>query len=151
MRRLTSAGVLILVACGSPAQPEQLVVGDVTYEIPSREVLSITREPHLFARISPEGRPFHLVLDSRSQGQQDARGAPAIHSLNDGSSPGISYHRVGQHFVVCRRAVNPNGGCGMAIDHAGHRWHLLFPDSRLSEADAFAAEARASLGRYQVG
>lgn len=140
---------LSIGGCG-PETEERLTAGSRTYAIPSRHISTVTREPHTFVRVKHPDRPYDLIYDSRSQGVTDRRGAPVIFSINDGQSPGIDYYRSGVGVVTCRRAVNPRGGCGLKLRHGENEWSLIFPESRLGEAEQFARDASSLLQRYDM-
>ena len=131
-----------------PEHVERLVTGTRTYTIPLEHVSRATREPHTFMRIKRPDQPFDLVYDSRSQGLTDPAGAPVVFSINDGASPGVEYRRSSAGMVICRRAANPRGACGMQLKHGANEWSLLFPDSRTNEAEQFARTAMPILDQY---
>lgn len=150
MRKL---GVAIATAaatgCAADAPADmQVSVDGVSYELPAAHVRALTLDPHQFVRMKPPGVSFELIYDSRSAMQVDARGWPVIFSLNDGRAPGI--HRYSQEGVrvVCRRATNPLGGCGIRVEHRGANWTVLFPISEKQSADTLLDSARGVLDDY---
>lgn len=140
---------LLGVSCGQETE-ERLTTGSRAYAIPSEHIGTVTREPHTFVRIKHPERPFELVYDSRSQGVPDARGAPTIFSINDGSSQGIDYHRSEVGIITCRRAASPGGGCGVKLKHGESEWSVLFGRSLLGKADQIAVDAVALLDHYEI-
>lgn len=136
-----------VVGCGSETE-ERLTAGGRTYAIPSQHVSTVTREPHIFVRIKHLERRYDLIYDSRSQGLTDQQGAPAVFSVNDGQSPGVVYFRSSVGMITCRRTANPRGGCGLVLKHGRNEWSLIFPESRLSQAEQFVRDASSQLQRY---
>lgn len=136
-----------VVSCGSETE-ERLTTGDRTYLIPSQHISTVTREPHIFVRIKHPERQYDLIYDSRSQGRTDPQGAPVVFSINDGQSPGLVYFRSRAGMIVCRRAANPRGGCGLKLTHGKNEWSLVFPENLLNESAQFVRDASAQLQRY---
>lgn len=132
-----------------PAQ-RPIAIGERTYLVPPAEISSFTRDPHLFIRIRPSGLPFEIVHDGRGEGRRDRAGLPHIFSVNDEGDQGLRYDRVERSPVVCRRASSPAGGCGTWIRYGGVAWSILFPESRVGDADRFARRAAALLKTYDT-
>jgi hypothetical protein len=125
-------------------------IGDRTYVIPPADVSSFTLDPHLFVRIRRADLPFEIVHDARGAGQRDRTGVPHIFSVNDQGQPGVWYARDELSTVVCRRASSPAGGCGTWISYGGVTWSILFPESRIGDADSFARQGTALLKKYDT-
>lgn len=146
---IASAALLAVSACGAETE-ERLNTGAGTYAIPSEHISTVTREPHTFVRIKNADKPFDLVFDSRAQGTEVAPGIPRIFSVNDKGQTGIEYYRSRFGVVVCRKAVHPNSGCGVRVEHDGSEWTILFPIKRVREAEPIVREALALLDHYSV-
>ena len=129
---------------------ETLKVGDRTFVIPPSEISSLTRDPHLFVRIRLPDRPFEIAHDARAASRRDRTGVPHIFSVNDHGEHDVWYARDGRSLVACRRATTPIGGCGTWVSYGGVTWSILFPESRIGEADSFAREAVDRLNRYDT-
>lgn len=127
MRLLALVFAMLLVGCAEGERATSLRIGDAVYRIPQKHILSLTEQPHQFVRIKDPERNFELVYDSRTEDKEDALGWPVLFSLNDAGAPKIERHSSGDLKVVCRRAVNPRGGCGVRISHEGADWTVLFP------------------------
>lgn len=135
----------------SGPQVEQVVIGQRSFVIPASHVTSLSREPHLFIRISPPDKPFDIVHDSRGTGRHDRAGVPHIFSVNDHEQHDVGYARDERTLVVCRRASSPIGGCGTWLKYGDGKWSILFPESRIGEADRFMREATIILRAYDRG
>jgi hypothetical protein len=68
--------------------------------------------------------------------------------LNDERAPDIYRHRRADLTIVCREAVNPLGGCGFKVTHAGAEWTVLFPKGQLKAAPVMRQRALALLESY---
>ncbi|HEX6374638.1 MAG TPA: hypothetical protein VFZ91_02850 [Allosphingosinicella sp.] len=129
---------------------EAVGIGDRTYVIPPADISSFTRDPHLFLRIKRADQPFEIVHDARGAGQRDRTGVPHIFSVNDQGHHDVWYARDERSTVVCRRAGSPVGGCGTWISYGGATWSILFPESRIGDADGFARQGTALLRKYDT-
>jgi hypothetical protein len=129
---------------------QTLTVGQRSFVIPPADVSSRRRGPHLFIRVRPSGKPFELVHDSRLADARDETGVPHIFSVNDQGQHDVLYARDERSIVVCRRASSPAGGCGTWISYGGATWSILFPESRIGDADRFAREGVALLRKYDT-
>ncbi len=148
-RRVAACALLALWGCSEA--PDQLVqVGDAHYAIPLAHIVSTRQQPELFFRISRPGEGFDLVYDARTADSLDARGVPVIFSISDSETTTLQYHRTSSGWLVCQRAVNPNGGCGTPLVEAGAHWSVLIPPARAADVDRVVAEARATLNSYRV-
>lgn len=148
--RWSFLATLVLVAggaCGKPSA-EAFVLDGKTYSMPSEHVTSSTREPHMFVRIKNPDKPYELVYDSRSQGAEHGPGVPKLFSVNDEDQSGVEYHRGSNRTIVCRRAVAPEGGCGVRVNHEGTEWTVLFPVAHLGQAARLERDALALLEQY---
>jgi hypothetical protein len=125
---------------------EAVTIGTRSYVIPPGEVSSLTLEPYVFVRIRPDERGFEIVHDSRASGRHDRTGVPHVFSVNDRDGNDLRYARDKRTTIVCRRA----GGCGTWISQGGADWSILFPESRIGEADSFVREAMALLRKYDT-
>lgn len=148
-RLMTALTLLAVAACGDRAI-ERFAIDGRRYSVPAAHLVSGSREPHVFIRIKHPDRAYDLVFDSRLQGAQSGPGVPRLFSINDGDEAGVEYHDRPTSTVICRKAVPPNGGCGLRLDHAGVHWTVLFPASRLSEAESIEQDATRLLDRYAV-
>lgn len=138
-----------LAACGRDSgSMAAITIGDATYHVPERHIGSLTREPHQFVRISTPERSFDLLYDSRTAGRLDGEGRPIVFSRNDGPQPGVEHYRLGDLMVVCRRAVEPEGGCGLKVVHRKAEWTVLFPQAHLAAAEATRQRAVEALDSY---
>ena len=133
------------------ADDDPLIVGERTFIVPPEHIISISREPPLFVRIKLPDRPFEIIHDARSDGLRDQTGVPHIFSINDQPGHDVWYGRDERTLFVCRRASSPFGGCGTWIRYGGAQWSVLFPESRVEDADRFAREAAVALRRYGSG
>ncbi len=146
--------VLLLLACsaisGCAESNDSLVlkVGGGNYEVPRSHVSSRADKPHQFARVSARGRNFDLIYDSRTIGRHDAFGWPIIFSLNEAREPSLYRLQQADIRIVCRRAVNPLGGCGFKVAHRGVEWSVLFPEGELRRVPAIRERALAALSGY---
>jgi len=141
---------IILFGCEARPELEAVQLGNSTYVVPSSHIITtISADPNRFIRIQPPNAAFSLVHDSRTMGKKDASGAPVLFSLNEGSTPGIEHVRLGARQITCRKASSPNQGCGLYLRHGGVEWVVLIPESRLGEAETFAAEAARLLDRFK--
>lgn len=145
---LTVAALSGLAILFYDPQHETVAVGGRTYVVPPEHVSALTREPHLFIRIKPAGKPYEIVFDARAAGRRDGAGVPHIFSVNDHGGHGVWYSRDGRSLVVCRRASSPSAGCGTWIDYGGAVWSVLLPEARSGDADELARDATALLRRY---
>ncbi|MGI8704595.1 MAG: hypothetical protein ACR2JJ_02145 [Sphingomicrobium sp.] len=150
MRLLALVFAALLVGCAGGERTASLKIGEAVYWIPHKHILSLTGEPHQFVRVKDPERRFELVYDSRTQGKDDARGWPVLFSLNDGRAPQIERHSNKDLEVVCRRAVNPRGGCGVRISHQGADWAVLFPRAHFGAAQAIRDQALEDLKAYET-
>lgn len=150
MRLLALVFAALLVGCTGGDRATSLKIGDAVYRVPAKHILSLTEEPHQFVRIKDPQRSFELVYDSRTQGKEDPRGWPVLFSLNDGQAPQIERHSSRDLKVVCRRAVNPRGGCGVRISHEGADWTVLFPRAHFERAQAVRDQALEDLEAYET-
>lgn len=132
-----------------------LEIGDRTYAIPPAEISALTADP-IFVRIARADRPFEIVHDSRAAGRRDRTGMPHIFSVNDqtndetGADGEIWYARDRRSTLACRRTGSAPGACGTWIAYGGVNWSVLFPESRIKEADGFARQATALLRKYDT-
>jgi hypothetical protein len=145
---VATAGLGTIATLSSGSEAEQVAVGGRSLVIPASHVTSLAREPHLFVRIKPPDKPFDIVHDSRGTGRHDRTGVPHIFSVNDAAQHDVWYARDERTLVVCRRASSPVGGCGTWLTYGGARWSILFPESRIREADRFVREATTILRTY---
>ncbi len=149
MRSLALVLPFALLACASDeASVTAVTIGDATYRIPAGQINSLSRDPHQFVRITAPDRTFDLIYDSRTAAQADRAGRPIVFSVNDDRKPGVEHYRHGNLMVVCRRAVDPDGGCGLKVFHRGAEWTVLFPNAHLSAADAIRRRALGVLDSY---
>jgi hypothetical protein len=121
-----------------------------TYSIPSHHLSSSNREAYTFLRIKPPEKPYELVYDSRAPGAAQGPGVPRLFSVNDEEQSGVEYRQVGKTTIVCRKAVNPKGGCGLRMRHLGVDWALLLPMARVEEAASLERDAAALLDGYAI-
>jgi len=138
---------LAFVGCSNTASQVFAIDGQ-RYSVPAAHLLSGSREPHLFMRIRHPDRAYDLVLDERLQVAQNGPGVPRLFSINDGDAAGVEYYGRPTGTVVCRKAVPPNGGCGLRLVHSGVHWTVLFPVARLSEAETIQQDAARLLDSY---
>lgn len=150
MRGLALVLPLVLVACGSDTSGKILTLGGVKYAVPKAHITSLSREPHQFVRIKPPETSFELIYDSRTARRSDRRGWPVIFSLNDERAPNVYRYSSKDMMVVCRRAVNPEGGCGLRVSHRGAEWAVLFPSDHLNAAGVIRQRALAALAAYEI-
>lgn len=149
MRHLVIVLSLVLLACErNGTSVTAITVEDATYRIPWRHLSSISHEPHQFVRISARDRTFDLIYDSRTVAREDRAGRPIVFSINDGRKPGVEHYARGDLMVICRRAVNPEGGCGFKVLHRGAEWTVVFPGDQLPAADAICRRALEALNSY---
>lgn len=150
MRLLVLILAFLLPGC-APGQPTtSFKVGNAVYDVPDSHIRSLNEEPHQFVRIKGPERSFDLVYDSRTQGLDDPIRWPVLFSLNDAGAPNIERHASGRLKVVCRRAVNPRGGCGFRLSHRGADWAVLFPTAQLGQAHAISDQAEVALREYET-
>ena len=140
--------LLALSACAKPSAAEVFVLDGKTYSVPSAHVTSSNREGYTFVRIKNPDKPYELVYDNRAQGAEHGPGVPKLFSVNDEDQAGVDYHRGSNGTIVCRKAVAPEGGCGVRLKHRGTEWTILFPVARLGEASTLEPDALALLDRY---
>lgn len=141
-RSVWVSAVLACVAaagCGEGGRGEQPVrfrIADETYSVPSRQILSIKREPPGFVRIKDPDSPVELVFDARLQGRTDEAGVPLLFSINDGNYPRVSRWKTKEGaLIVCREAAaRPRGGCGTPVRYGGATWSVIFPERSLGQA-----------------
>lgn len=151
MRSLVLVLPLVLMACGdSETTGKMITLGQTKYAVPKAHVTSATLEPHQFVRIKPPESSFELVHDSRTAGRTDGRGWPIIFSVNDERVPSVHRYSSENLMVVCRQAVNPQGGCGLRVSHRGAEWAVLFPDDQLNAAGIIRERALAALAGYEI-
>lgn len=141
---------LALTGCGAPEHEVTVEIEGTTYRIPHKHVRSFAREPSAFLRINPPEQSFDLVHDSRTAGREDRHGWPIIFSLNDEAAADIERHGRGNLKIVCRRGVNPLGGCGFSISHRGARWDVLIPSDHLDQSTAIRERAKSALEAYEA-
>ena len=127
-----------------------VAAGERAFAIPAGHLSAVSHEEPLFVRVKPPGRAYEIVHDARAAGRHDRAGVPHIFSVNDGDGHDVRYRRVGRTLVACRRASAPIGGCGTWIDYGGATWAVLFPESRIGEAERFAREVPALLRSYDT-
>ncbi len=145
-----SLTAIALFGCEVGPELETVQLGNSTYVVPSSYIFTtINADPVRHIRIQPPKEAFALVYDSRTMGKKDASGAPVLFSLNEGPTPGIEHLRLGTRLITCRKASSPNEGCGLHLRHGGVEWVVLIPESRLGEAEKFAAEAARLLDRFK--
>lgn len=144
----------VFLVCSSCAVSEDAVtrvqIGEKQYIVPSTHVSSVLREPHQFIRVRPPEREFDLVYDSRLAGRSNQHAFPVIFSVNDEQAPDVEHHTIEGLTVVCRRAVHPQGGCGMKLQHHSVEWAVLFPFARRSEASVIRGRALEALNAYTI-
>jgi hypothetical protein len=151
MRGLALVLPLLLIACGSSDSGGTIItIGEAKYAVPDRHIRSLTRKPHQFVRINRPDSSFELVYDSRTAARRDRRGWPIIFSLNDERAPNVHRYSNEDLMVVCRQAVNPEGGCGLKVSHRGAEWTVLFPSDHLIAAGIIRERALAALAAYEV-
>lgn len=151
MRGLALVLPLVLIACGSnDTAGKILTLGGAKYAVPAAHITSLSRKPHQFVRIKPPEASFELVYDSRTAGRSDRRGWPVIFSLNDQRAPNVQRYSSEDLMVVCRKAVNPEGGCGLRVSHRGAEWAVLFPNDQLNAARIIRQRALAALAAYEI-
>lgn len=151
MKYLAIGLLLVAAACSDGDESITTIgLGGAQYRVPDAHIVSASREPHQFVRIKPPDHEFELVYDSRTAARSDPFAWPVIFSLNDSSAPDIQRHSVGDLVVVCRRAANPKGGCGIRVQHGGAEWAVLFPDSRRNEARLIRQRALSALSAYEA-
>lgn len=151
MRFLTLLLTLILAACADGEPPvTTLSLGEANYRVPDEHIVSVSSEPHQLVRIKPPERSFELVYDSRTAGQTDRFGWPAIFGLNDERAPNVDRYARGDLVVVCQRAPSPKGGCGLKVKHRGAEWTVLFPNAQAPAAHLIRQRALAVLAGYQA-
>lgn len=137
--------------CADKGAETIVKLGEATYRLPDSHIRSITREPHQFVRLKAPEHSFELVYDSRIDGRAGPQGWPVIFSLNDDRAPNVERLVHGDLKIVCRRAVNPRGGCGIEVRHGGTDWDVLFPRDRMPQAHSIEREALAALDLYRSG
>lgn len=147
---VAAAAFLWALQPGEPPADPAFAVGQRSYLIPPSQIISAMRDPHVFIRIAPPGRPFEIVHDGRAAGRRDPTGVPHIFSINDQGAHDVRYSRHGRWLVACRRASSPAGGCGTWMSYGGADWSVLFPESRAVETDSFVREARARLRSFET-
>ena len=151
MRGLPLVLPLVLAACGSSDTAGKMItLGEARYAVPEAHVTSLSRKPHQFVRIKPPEASFELVYDSRTAGRSDRRGWPVIFSLNDERAPNVTRYSSDDLMVVCRKAVNPEGGCGLRVSHRGAEWTVLVPGDHLNAAGLIRQRALAALAAYEI-
>ena len=142
---------LVLAACGSGDAAGVIVtLSGVKYAVPEAHITSKSSKPHQFVRIKPPETSFELIYDSRTTGRSDQRGWPMIFSLNDERAPDVDRYSNEHLQVVCRKAVNPQGGCGLRVSHRGAEWGVLFPGDHLNSAGVIRQRALDTLARYEM-
>lgn len=147
---LAVAGLTALVAWLYDPPNAAVRIGARAYVVPPSALSSLTPGPPAFVRIRPPGKAFEIVHDARAAGRRDPAGMPHIFSVNDNGPHEIRYDRKGRYLIACRRAGAPFGGCGTWIDHDGTTWSVLFPESRIADAEKFAREATLLLRKYDT-
>jgi hypothetical protein len=135
---------LVLAACSSGG-PQAWTIEGRAYEFPAEDIVSTSRGPPPFVRLSPPDTSFHLVHDGRLS--TDAGGGDIIFSITAGDVRGEAYLPEGHRGVVCRRA-NFRNVCGFAVDHGGTHWSVVFPAGLLDEAHSIRDQAVAQLDAY---
>lgn len=150
MRGASVILVTFLVGCGADNDLKSLQIGDARYQFPDSHIRALNTEPHDFVRIRPPDASFDLVYDSRTAGRTDAAGWPVIFSINEGAAPDVDRYKGGDLQVVCRRAVNPQGGCGFVLVDSGVAWSVLLPIGQLGSVRRVEQAARTTLERYNM-
>lgn len=172
MRRSLIAGALLMAACSpggqapppepddqsrsepaqanSPKTLQRFSYGGQSFTVPAQDISVIrTVKGKTFIRLKLPDHPADIVFDEASEGQISASGVPIIFSINDRDYPRIEYTmREGGSMVICRFGMAAQSGCGTKFDHAGVELALLFPLSKLDDADSLVAEARRWLDRH---
>jgi len=137
-----------LASCRDRARQQTFSVGEVTYIVPARHVLSLTREPYQAIALKPPDSTFELVYDSRIAERVDRFGWPELSPLT--YDPGeIERDTDGDLKIVCRRAVNPWGGCGFRIRYGGANWTVRFPRDQQKDARTIREKALEVLMKYR--
>ena len=150
---MRSASVILatfLAGCGVDNDFESVQIGDARYKFPTSHIRAINTKPHHFVRIRAPDTSFDLVYDSRSARRSDGHGWPMIFSINDGTAPDVDRYNSGNLRVVCRRAVNPQGGCGFVLVHSGVAWSVLLPISQLNSVRQIEQAAHRALEGYEL-
>lgn len=135
---------LILAACSS-GDPQAWTIEGRAYEFPAKDIVSTSRGPPPFVRLSPSDTGFHLVHDGRLP--SDSGDGTIIFSITAGDVRGEAYLPEGHRDVVCRRA-NFRNVCGFAIDHGGTHWSVVFPAGLIDETGSIRDQANAQLDAY---